>query len=150
MIQLLDVVTLVVAGLMVGSELSIAAFIHPVLYRLKDEAHAPVAAALARLLGRVMPPWYAVTLLLVLAETFLRWHQPGHTPKLLATSALLFMLTILYSVIVEVPINNRIAKLSADDLPAAWKIDRQRWDLHHRWRVLILIVAFTLTATCLA
>ncbi len=149
MIQLLDVVTLVSIGLMVGAELSIAAFIHPALYRLREEAHVPVAAALARLFGRVMPPWYAANLLLALAQTFLRWHQSGRAPELLATSAFLLLLMILYSVIIEVPINNRVAEFSVGELPADWKMDRQRWDFHHRWRVLILVAAFTLLATSL-
>jgi hypothetical protein len=35
---------LIVAGLMVGSELAIAAFVHPTLDRLADNVHLPVAA----------------------------------------------------------------------------------------------------------
>ena len=40
---------------MVGSELAIAAFVHPTLDRLPDNVHLPVASALARVLGRFMP-----------------------------------------------------------------------------------------------
>ena len=51
MIEILDVVVIVVAGLLVGNELAIAAFVHPALDRLQDEVHLPVASALARVLG---------------------------------------------------------------------------------------------------
>ena len=52
MMEFLNVVAIIVAGLMVGSELAIAAFVHPTLDRLPDNVHLPVASALARVLGR--------------------------------------------------------------------------------------------------
>jgi len=55
MMEYLNVVAIIVAGLMVGSELAIAAFVHPTLDRLPDNVHLPVASALARVLGRSMP-----------------------------------------------------------------------------------------------
>lgn len=149
MTQFIDVAALVVTGLMVGAEFSVAAFVHPALYRLQDDAHVPLAAAFARLFGRVMPPWYALTALLALTETILRWHQPGNAPTLLAVSTLLVVLTIPYSLIILVPINNRVAGLSARNLPPDWKIDRKRWDFHHRLRVVMLVTAFALLAAAL-
>jgi uncharacterized membrane protein len=60
----LNVVAIIAAGLMVGSELAIAAFVHPTLDRLPDEVHLPAASALARVLGRFMPFWYILVFLL--------------------------------------------------------------------------------------
>ena len=51
MMEYLNVVVIIVAGLMVGSELAIAAFVHPTLDRLPDNVHLPVASALAPVLG---------------------------------------------------------------------------------------------------
>jgi uncharacterized membrane protein len=48
MIEVLNVVAIIVAGLMVGNELAIAAFVHPTLERLPDAVHLPAASALAR------------------------------------------------------------------------------------------------------
>ena len=48
MMEYVNVVAIIVAGLMVGSELAIAAFVHPTLDRLPDNVHLPVASALAR------------------------------------------------------------------------------------------------------
>ncbi|MGC2768366.1 MAG: hypothetical protein WB607_22880 [Candidatus Acidiferrum sp.] len=44
---------------MCGSELSVAAFAHPVLKLQPLDAHIAVQASLARLFGRVMPLWMA-------------------------------------------------------------------------------------------
>jgi hypothetical protein len=55
LVEALNVVAIVVAGLRVGNELAIAAFIHPTLNRLPDGVHLPVVIALAHLLQKVMP-----------------------------------------------------------------------------------------------
>jgi hypothetical protein len=52
MMEALNVVAIIVAGLMVGSELAIA-FVHPTLDKLPDDVHLPVASALARVQGRL-------------------------------------------------------------------------------------------------
>ena len=64
MMEYLNFVAIFIAGLMVGSELAIAAFVHPTLDRLPDNIHLPVASALARVLGRFMPFWYILVFLL--------------------------------------------------------------------------------------
>ena len=66
--EILNVVAILVAGLMVGCELAIAAFIHPTLDKLPDSPHLQAASAIARVMGSVMPFWYILTLLLTLAE----------------------------------------------------------------------------------
>jgi len=58
MVEVLSVVAIIIAGLMVGCELAIAAFVHPALDQLPDDVHLPAASALARMLGTVMPVWY--------------------------------------------------------------------------------------------
>ena len=108
MMEVLNVVAIIVAGLMVGSELAIAAFVHPTLDKLPDDVHLPAASALARVLGRFMPFWYILVFLLTLAEVVIQWHQSGRLPIWIAASAVLWMLASLYSVTALVPINNRI------------------------------------------
>lgn len=139
--ELFNVVAILVAGLLVGSEVAIAAFVHPTLDKLPDEVHLPAASALARVLGRLMPFWYALTLLLTLVEVGLQWRQAGLFPIWPAASAALWMLAILFSVVALVPINKRIASAPP---PADWKNDRHRWDVLHRWRVGLLTIAFAL------
>lgn len=142
MMEVLNVVVITVAGLMVGSELTIAAFVHPTLDRLPDNVHLPAASALARVLGRFMPFWYILVFLLTLAEVYIQWHQSGRLRNWIITSAILWALASAYSIATLVPINNRIASWEKVAPPADWKTFRCRWDLLHRWRVALLTIAF--------
>jgi uncharacterized membrane protein len=139
--EALNVVAIIVAGLMVGCELSIAAFVHPTLDRLPDAAHLPAAIALARVLGKFMPFWYVLVFFLTLAEILILRRQSGHLPMLLVTSAVLWALASAYSITALVPINNRIASWGKVTPPADWKTFRSRWDMLHRWRVVLLTIA---------
>jgi hypothetical protein len=60
--------SLFASGLLVGNELAVAVFIHPVLYSISDEAHVRVAQPLARRLGRSMPFWYAISLVFAILQ----------------------------------------------------------------------------------
>jgi uncharacterized membrane protein len=141
--QTLNVIAIILAGLMVGSELAIAAFVHPTLEKLPDAVHLPAASALARVLGKFMPFWYILVFLLTAAEVAIRWHQSGRCPTWLATSAILWVLASGYSITALVPINRSIASWESGTPPADWKRFRSRWDLLHRWRVVLLAIAFT-------
>ena len=138
MTEVLNVVATMVAGLMVGSELAIAAFVHPTLDKLPDDVHLPVASALARVQGRIMPFWYILVVLLTLGGMGMQWHQSGRLPIWIATSVMLWACAIVFSVTVLVPINNRLKA----NPPPDWKMYRRRWDLLHRLRVVLLTVAF--------
>jgi len=144
MSESLNVLVIIAMGLLVGNELAVAAFVHPTLNRLPDSIHLPVASALARLLGKVMPLWYISVFLLTSTAGWIRWHQTGQFPVWFAASIILMVLAIVYSVAVEVPINNRVAAWTMDTLPADWKIFRDKWDVHHRWRVGLLTISFAL------
>ena len=142
--EVLNVVAIAVAGLIVGCELSIAAFIHPTLDTLPEEVHLPAASATARVMGAAMPFWYALTLLLTVVEGAIHWHTTGRLPIWIVASAVLWMLVIVCTITILVPINNRIASWETATPPADWKRYRSRWDLLHRWRVVVLATAFVL------
>jgi hypothetical protein len=67
---LIMLLSLVASGLLVGNELAVALFIHPVLYSVTDEAHVRVAKPLARRLGRSMRFWYTISRAEVRHATF--------------------------------------------------------------------------------
>lgn len=143
---IVDVVTLTLAGLVVGNELAFAAIVHPVLYRLPDPVHFAGANAFAKLLGRVMPFWYALVLVLTASLAVLEHQSTGSWPRLIVLSTGLWVLSIVYSITSLVPINNRIASWTEETRPTNWKSFRSRWDQLHRWRVLLLTTAFALLA----
>jgi len=139
--EVLNVVAIIVASLMVGSELAIAAFVNPTLDNLADDVQLPAASALARVLGKIMPFWYILVLLQTLTEVFIGWRLSSRLPTWFATSAILWMVAILYTVTTLVPINNRISSWEKSAPPPDWKTYRRRWDLLHRWRVVLITIA---------
>src|SRR5438309_4865219 len=148
-IHALETAAIVVAGTLTGSELAVAVFFHPRISRLEDAVHVRAAQTLAKVLGMVMPFWYALTFLLALAVTFVA-HTTRSTPWWLAlASTALFALISVYSVLLPVPINNQVARWQPDSLPANWRDLRRRWDLLHAIRVAFLVIALILlVASC--
>ncbi len=136
----LDLIAILVTLLLTGSELAVGVFVHPALTKLHDAAHAAAAKPLAQLMGQVMPFWYAAALLLVVGSLFAR---PVGTWTWWAclSSAALLAVTIPFSLICLVPINNRVAAWDLDALPGGWKDDRRKWDRYHCIRIVMLVLA---------
>jgi uncharacterized membrane protein len=142
-----DIATATVAGLMAGNEFAVAAFVHPQLHKLGHSTHAQAAAPLAGVLGKAMPFWYGIALLLIVGAAF--EHRPlSSSPGLfLLLAAILWAVTIVFTIAMLVPINNRIAKMNPDHPYDCWLQDRSRWDQLHQLRVALLIMAFVLLLT---
>jgi uncharacterized membrane protein len=134
----LDVLTILCTGLMIGNELTVSLFINPLVWKLDDSSQAKALSLFAGLLGKVMPFWYALSLILMMVEAFVRRHQPGVIWLLIAIG--LWIATIVYTVTILVPISNRIARLT-DTLPAGWQREPKKWDMYHRWRIMLLLIA---------
>jgi uncharacterized membrane protein len=134
----LDLLTILCAGLMIGNELAVSLFVNPVIWQLEDRSQAKALSLFAGTLGKVMPFWYALCLVLMVVEAYLRRHQPALTLLLIAVA--IWIAIIVYTVTTLVPINNRIARL-AGALPEGWREEHKRWDTYHRWRILSLMIA---------
>src|SRR5438045_8720063 len=83
--HLLDTITITFAGLMVGNELALSAFVNPAVWQLESGPQAQGLSILARSLGRVMPVWYGLCLALLALESFLHRHQAALVPLIAAT-----------------------------------------------------------------
>ena len=138
--QVVDLIAVLVTLILTGIELAIGVFVHPVLSRLHDAAHAEAAKPLAKLLGKVMPFCYAAALILVVISLFARAVGTWSWWACLS-SAVLLAVTVPFTLVCLVPINNRIAGLNLNALPGEWKGDRRRWDQYHSIRVVILMLA---------
>lgn len=138
----IDALAVVITGLMVGVELTVAIFFNPLVAKLSDDAFRAARAGSARMLGTVMPFWYAVTLLLLGS---LAIQERGQSRDwLFGIAAGLLAAVVLMTVTLLVPLNNRIAKW-----PAAGELSRElaaRWDRRHQLRVAILLAVFVLLA----
>ncbi|HXP58387.1 MAG TPA: DUF1772 domain-containing protein [Streptosporangiaceae bacterium] len=138
----LAVVTTTVVGLMVGVEFSVAVFVNRMLLSLAAGPAQEGRAWGGRVLGRVMPFWYFGSLALVAGLAATGWNKPGAGAAVAA--AALLVVSVVMSITLLVPINNRSVTWTADDHPADWREQQQRWDRLHYLRVAVLIAAFVL------
>lgn len=147
MLVALEVFTVVVVGLMVGVEFSVAFVINPILTGLPRDSAVRARAHGGRMLGAVMPFWYIGSLILIVVGAVVGWHQPG--AGLLVVAAALLVVSVVMSVLLLVPINNRGRTWTEENLPEDWKEQMNRWDRYHYVRVAIIIAAFTVLVTAL-
>ena len=138
----LDVVTILSVAFMIGTEIAVSVFINPVLGQLDAKAETAATRLFAQRLGKAMPFWYVLGLALLIVEASTRRHDAGIAWLVLASS--LFALVIVLTLIFLVPINNRIAAAREEVFPDSLKAEHNTWDLLHRGRVLMLIVAMVL------
>jgi len=142
MIATLAVVTATVFGVMVGVEFAVAVFVNPIQRRLPAGSWIEATAAGGRVLGRVMPFWYIGSLLLTAWLAAAKWGGPAGDAAVAAAG--LLIVSVVMSVTLLVPVNNRIITWTADNHPADWREQQQRWDRWHYARVAVILAGFVL------
>jgi uncharacterized membrane protein len=147
MLHALQVVAIVVVGVMVGVEFSVAFVINPILDALPEDSGQLGRAHGGRMLGALMPFWYVGSLVLVGIWAVADRHH--HRTGLVITAAALLILSVIMSILLLVPINNRSKAWTPDNRPADWKQQMNRWDRLHYVRVAAIVAAFALLVTAL-
>jgi uncharacterized membrane protein len=147
MLNALEVFTTVVVGVMVGVEFSVAFVMNPIFDGLPNDGGLLGRAHGGRMLGAVMPVWYITSLVLAAVWAIAGWHHHG-TGLVVAAGALL-IISVIMSMLLLVPINNRSKTWTPDDRPADWKQQMNRWDRFHYVRVAVIIAAFALLVAAL-
>jgi uncharacterized membrane protein len=148
MLNALGIVTTVVVGLMVGVEFCVAFFVNRILDALPDDSNQQGRSHGGRMLGALMPVWYISSLVLVAVWAIAGWHDPG--AGLVVAAAVLLIVSVIMSVLLLVPINDRGKTWTPDNRPADWKEQMNRWDRYHYVRVAVIVAAFALLVTALA
>ncbi|MDA2809333.1 DUF1772 domain-containing protein [Nocardiopsis sp. RSe5-2] len=147
MLDVLEVLTIVVVGVMVGVEASVAFVINPILDALPDDSAVRGRAHGGRMLGALMPVWYITSLVLVVVWAVVEWGEQGTV--LVVASAALLILSVVMSLLLLVPINNQGKTWTPETRPADWKQRMKRWDRYHYVRVAVIIAAFALLPAAL-
>lgn len=148
MLNALAVVTVVIVGLMVGVEFSVAFIMNRILDALPEDSGQLGHAHGGRMLGALMPFWYLGSLALSAAWAVAGWRQ--HGTGLVVTAAGLLIVSVVMSILLLVPINNRNRTWTPDNRPADWKQQLDRWGRYHYIRVAVIVAAFTLLVAALA
>ncbi|MFI6122968.1 anthrone oxygenase family protein [Streptomyces sp. NPDC051064] len=147
MLSALEVVTTVAVGLMVGVEFSVAFVMNPIFNALPEDSNQQAHSHGGRMLGAMMPVWYIGSLVLVAVWAVAGWHHRG--TGLVVTAGALLILSVVMSLLLLVPINNRNKTWTPENRPADWKQQMKRWDRFHYVRVAVIVGAFTLLVTAL-
>ncbi|MFF4825689.1 anthrone oxygenase family protein [Streptomyces sp. NPDC001312] len=148
MLSALEVITTVVVGLMVGVEFSVAFVMNPIFNALPEDSNQLAHSHGGRMLGAVMPFWYIGSLVLVAVWAVAGWHHQG--TGLVVTAAALLIVSVIMSILLLVPINNRGKTWTPDNRPDDWKQQMKRWDRYHYVRVAVIVAAFALLVAALA
>lgn len=147
MLNALEIVTVVIVGLMVGVEFSVAFIMNRILDALPEDSGQLGHAHGGRMLGALMPFWYIGSLLLSAIWAVAGWQH--HGAGLVVTAACLLIVSVVMSILLLVPINNLGKTWTPENRPADWKEQMNRWDRYHYIRVAVLIAAFTLLVAAL-
>ncbi|GEE03810.1 membrane protein [Gordonia spumicola] len=138
----LEVVTIVVVGILVGVEFCVAFIVNRILNALPEDSNQLGRAHGGRMLGALMPFWYIGSMVLAGVWAATVWGRSG--AGLIVAGAALLMVSVIMSIALLVPINNRSKTWTPENRPADWKAQMQQWDRYHYARVAVLIAAFAL------
>ena len=136
---ILNIVTLLSLALLTGNEFCVAFFIEPLLRAMPDSQQIGLVPGFAGRLGKFMPPWYAITLLLTAALAVMRYRAGAGIASGAGLSLALQLVVLATTLTLLVPRNTRLAKMHA--AYPSWKDDASQWDRLHQVRVALLLLA---------
>lgn len=147
MLSTLEVVTTVAVGLMVGVEFSVIFVMNRILNALPGDSGQLGHAHGGRMLGALMPFWYMGSVALSAIWAVAGWHHQG--TGLVVTAAGLLVLSVVMSILLLVPINNRNKTWTPENRPGDWQEQLERWNRYHYLRLAVILAAFTLLVAAL-
>ena len=132
----LEVLSVVLAGLLAGEELIVRWGVQPALRTLGDRAHVEARVALVRSLRiavpmLMLPTVIAAAAVLITDATTVRW-----------AGAALLTAFLLFSFLGTVPINMKVSDWRADNPPADWRATVRRWERIDVFRSSAAVLAF--------
>lgn len=136
--QWLTLAALVVPGFTACAEFGSYAFVHPVVRRLPLEHHVAVEQGLVRTFGQFMPIAMPLSLLIIIA-----WASATPSSPVRWVVVAAWALGVITTVVVNVGINAKTAKINAEEVSAAnWRDIRARWEWFQAFRSWAFLAAF--------
>lgn len=135
----IGVLAIVVCGLLTGVELCVGVFLNPILARLPGTVGLLGRSDGARVLGRVLPVGYFAAVVLTALVGVAGFGGSGVWP--VGVAVVFLIASVVLSVTMLVPINNRVAEWDHEDPPPDWAHQLRRWDHRHAVRLAMLLVA---------
>jgi uncharacterized membrane protein len=140
----LEVASLLLVGLIAGAELGSWCCVQPVVARLPYAQYVAAEQAMLRTFGRIMPVLMPLSGVVAIALIVVSRGEPGIVLWLRVAAALCIAITVVSTLTVNVPINNRTAGWRSTDDAAAWQRMRRRWHVFQGVRGGLFAAAFVL------
>lgn len=142
--EALQYASLVLAGLLAGSELTSRAIVHPALWRLPYTAQVMAEKATYSRFGSIDPFLMTATVIICFAAAAA---EHGGSATLTFAAAGCFTLMLAMTLVLNMPINLAIFRWDEQNgEPDRWRQLRRRWDRIHTGRVVLDSAGFALVA----
>jgi hypothetical protein len=120
----LSTFVLLLSGWLAGAESASWALLQPVVARLDTTPQIRMQQGMLRTFGRVMPILLPLTSVLIVVTAVL---APSGAPRLLwVVAAVVAVVLVAFTLIVNVPINKRTLTWDAEHPPEDWRNERSR------------------------
>jgi Domain of unknown function (DUF1772) len=136
----LSTLVVVLSGWLAGAESASWALTQPVVARLDDSPQIRMQQGTLRTFGRVMPILLPVTAVLIVSTAILAPNVAARLLWMVASAAAVVL--IVFTLVVNVPINKRTLTWDPENPPPDWQADRRRWHTYQGVRAGLLIVWF--------
>jgi uncharacterized membrane protein len=143
LLRLLDVVSIVLAALVAGVFWGPWLALTRSIRTLTPDVFLVVVHRLDQNLGRIMSVLFPATMLVLIADAAFSFGHPISFVLTVAAFAL-FLLALIVTAAVEVPIVKQIRGWTGDTIPANWTTLRDRWVSFHLLRVVPGILGLAL------
>jgi uncharacterized membrane protein len=127
----IEIASLVLVGLVAGAELGSWCCVQPVVARLPYESFVAAEQGMLRTFGRIMPVLMPLSAIVAVVLAVVSASDLRAVFWLRVAAAVCITVTVMTTLLVNVPINNRTAQWQPTDDEAEWYRMRSRW---HRFQ----------------
>jgi hypothetical protein len=143
-VQVVRYASLVLAGLLAGSELTSRLIVHPTLWRLPHDAQVKAEKLMYRRFASIDPFLMTATVVACFAAAA---SEHGGAATLTFAAAGCFTVMLTMTLVLNMPINLAVFRWDEEQGdPERWRRLRRRWDRIHSARVVLDSTGFALVA----
>jgi uncharacterized membrane protein len=142
----IELLSLLLVGWIAGAELGSWCCVQPVVARLPYEQFVAAEQGMLRTFGRIMPVLMPLSGILVVALIILSRGDTRFVFWLRVAVAFCIAVTVVTTLLVNVPINTQTAGWQLTNDSSAWQQMRERWHFFQGVRGTLFAAAFVLLA----
>ena len=142
----IELLSLLLVGWIAGAELGSWCCVQPVVARLPYEQFVAAEQGMLRTFGRIMPILMPMSGILAVSLIILSRGDASFVLGLRVAAAVCIAVTVVTTLLVNVPINTRTAMWQMINDPAEWQQMRERWHFFQGVRGALFAAAFVLLA----